>query len=382
MAELNHASREHALLSASSAKRWMACTPSALLEDNYPDKQTEYSKEGTRAHEIAEECLRRYLEGKRRPSYKGDDLRIFEEVEPYIESVKGSYEVAKFHHPDAVLFLETRLDFSQYVPEGFGTGDAIIIAGDSLEVIDLKFGKGVPVDAANNPQLRLYGVGAYLAFEDLYGFSYVQMRIIQPRLQKSSVEVLDPKELLLWAKNECAPKAQLAIKGEGEFVSGDHCRFCKHQANCDKLVQETTDVMAANNKALTETVQMIQVLDQAPTIRKFLDAVEAKAMEMLLNGEDVPGYKVVEGISKRKYTSEEAVVEKLKAEGYAEGLIYEKKVYGITAMQKNLGKKLFDELLGNCIYKPQGKPTLVPDSDPRPPYSSAAADFKGIEVEA
>ena len=140
--------------------------------------------------------------------------------------------------------------------------------------------------------------------------------------------------------------------------------------------------MAANNKALTETVQMIQVLDQAPTIRKFLDAVEAKAMEMLLNGEEIPGYKVVEGFSKRKYTSEEAVVEKLKAEGYAEGLIYEKKVYGITAMQKNLGKKLFDELLGNCIYKPQGKPTLVADSDPRPSFSSAANDFKGIEVEA
>lgn len=378
----NHASREHALLSASSAARWMSCTPSALLEDNYPDKQTEYSKEGTRAHEIAEECLRRYLEGKRRPSYKGDDLRIFEEVEPYIESVKGSYEVAKLHHPDAVLFLETRLDFSSFVPEGFGTGDAIIIAGDSLEVIDLKFGKGVPVDAANNPQLRLYGVGAYLAFEDLYDFSYVQMRIIQPRLHKSSVEVLDPKELLLWAKNECAPRAQLAIKGEGEFVSGDHCRFCKHSANCKKLMQETAEVLAANNEALTEMVQMIQVLDQAPTIRKFLDAVEAKAMEMLLNGEEVPGYKVVEGTSKRKYTSEEAVVDKLKAEGYAEGLIYEKKVYGITAMQKNLGKKLFDELLGNCVYKPQGKPTLVADSDPRPPYSSAADDFKGIEVEA
>lgn len=378
----NHASREHALLSASSAARWMACTPSALLEDNYPDKQTEYSKEGTRAHEIAEECLRRYLEGKRRPSYKGDDLRIFEEVEPYIESVKGSYEVAKLHHPDAVLFLETRLDFSQYVPEGFGTGDAIIIAGDSLEVIDLKFGKGVPVDAANNPQLRLYGVGAYLAFEDLYDFSYVQMRIIQPRLHKSSVEVLEPRELLLWAKNECAPRAQLAIKGEGELVSGDHCRFCKHQADCTKLIQETAEVLAANNEALTEMVQMVQVLDQAGTIRKFLDAVEAKAMEMLLNGEEVPGYKVVEGTSKRKYTSEEVVVDKLKAEGYAEGLIYEKKVYGITAMQKNLGKKLFDELLGNCVYKPQGKPTLVADSDPRPPYSSAADDFKGIEVEA
>lgn len=382
MAELNHASREHALLSASAAARWMACTPSALLEDEYPDKQTEYSKEGTRAHEIAEECLRRYLEGKRRPSYKGDDLRIFEEVDPYIESVKGSYEVAKLHHPDAVLFLETRLDFSKYVPDGFGTGDAIIIAGDSLEVIDLKFGKGVPVEAANNSQLRLYGVGAYLAFEDLYDFSYVQMRIIQPRLHKSSVEVLEPRELLLWAKNECAPRAQLAIKGEGELVSGDHCRFCKHQADCTKLIQETAEVLAANNEALTEMVQMVQVLDQAPTIRKFLDAVEAKAMEMLLNGEEVPGYKVVEGISKRKYTSEEAVVDKLKAEGYAEGLIYEKKVYGITAMQKNLGKKLFDELLGNCIYKPQGKPTLVADSDPRPPYSSAADDFKGIEVEA
>ena len=378
----DHASREHALLSASAAKRWMACTPSALLEENYPDRQTEYSKEGTRAHEIAEECLRRYLEGKRRPSYKGDDLRIFEEVEPYIESVKGSYEVAKLHHPDAVLFLETRLDFSQYVHEGFGTGDAIIIAGDSLEVIDLKFGKGVPVDAGENPQLRLYGVGALLAFEDLYDFSYIQMRIIQPRLHRSSVEVLEPRELLSWAKNECAPKAQLAIKGEGELISGDHCRFCKHSANCQKLMQETVEVMTANTEALTEMNQMTQVLNQADTIRKFLDAVEAKAMEMLLKGEEVPGYKLVEGKSNRKYTSEEAVVEKLKAEGYAEGLIYEKKVYGITAMQKNLGKKLFDELLGNCVYKPQGKPTLVPDSDPRPPYSSATDDFACIDVDA
>ena len=381
MAALDHASREHALLSASSAKRWMACTPSALLEDDYPDKQTEYTREGTRAHAIAEECLRRYLEGKRRPSYKGDDLRIFEEVEPYIESVKGSYEVAKLHHPDAVLFLETRLDFSRYVPEGFGTGDAIIIAGDSLEVIDLKFGKGVPVDAANNPQLRLYGVGAYLAFEDLYDFSYVQMRIIQPRLHKSSVEVLEPTELLSWAKNECAPKAKIAFSGEGELISGEHCRFCKHAANCKKLQQQMTEV-TANTEALTEISQMIQVLGQAETIRSFLKAVEEKAMDMIMKGEEVPGYKVVEGKSNRKYTSEDAVVEKLKAEGYEDALIYEKKVYGITAMQKNLGKKLFDELLGNCVCKPQGKPTLVPDSDPRPPYSSAAADFAGIEVEA
>lgn len=377
MNSAGHAERAHALLSASSAARWMACTPSAVLESPYPDKTSVYAEEGTRAHEIAEEVLRRWQEGKRRLAYKDDDLRIYEEVSPYIDYVKNHFEEAKKIHADTVLFLESRFDLTEYIPEGFGTGDAVLIYGKTIEVIDLKFGKGDAVSALENPQLRLYGVGALLKYQDIYDFDEVIMSIVQPRIDNNSSEVLSVQELIQWVEEVCSPKARIAFKGEGELASGPHCHYCRHYANCKLPHQQALSIV--DEKAIEEVKLMANVLGQVDVIRKFLDAVESKATELLLEGVEIPGYKLVEGRANRKYTDEDTVVEVLKKKGYLDAQIYEKKVYGITAMEKNIGKKIFQEMLGNCVYKPQGKPTIAPASDKREPYSSVALDFAGIE---
>ena len=378
----NHASRGHAILSASGAKRWMACTPSARLEERIPSADTVYSLEGTRAHEIAEQQLRAFLEGKKsKVKYEGDDLRIYDEVLPYIERIKELYAECKKRSESTVMFLETRLDFSNYVPDGFGTGDVILLEDDTLHIIDLKFGKGVRVDAENNPQLRLYGLGAINAFDDLYDFKSVAMHIEQPRLNHSSEEILAKEKLLKWG-DDLKPIAQKAYNGDGKFNPGEHCKFCKASGCCKALSDYSLEVIDEDvlDPLLINPVELGPILERIPTIEHWLKAVKEYSINQALAGDYIPGWKLVEGRSLRKYTNDVDVINALHEAGYEDALIFEKKLYGISTMEKNLGKKKFGEVLGNFVYKPEGSPTLVPESDKRPEFKPQQSLIDSIEV--
>ena len=380
----------HAKLSASGAKRWMSCPPSANLETQFPDKTTEYAEEGTFAHSLAELILR-YNNNeitKKTFSTRLNKLKVDEKysaemqgyIEGYTEMVWEQFNIAKADCPDALALFEQRLDFSAYVPEGFGTGDVVIIADDLVQVIDLKYGKGVGVSAEDNPQLRLYGLGAYLEHSMLYDIKRVRMTIIQPRLENISTEELSVAELLGWAENEVKPKAEMAMKGEGEFCIGDHCRFCKAFATC--RVQKDYQMQLAKYEFadgdLLDESEIGDVLSRVDVLVKWADAIKTYAFDQALNhGQHYSGWKLVEGRSNRKYSEEEAVASLLIEKGYEAEKIYKpRELLGITAMEKVVGKKKFSELLGDLVIKPEGKPVLVPEADNRPELNTAekAAD--------
>ena len=279
------------------------------------------------------------------------------------------------------MFLETRLDFSNYVPDGFGTGDVILLEDDTLHIIDLKFGKGVRVDAENNPQLRLYGLGAINAFDDLYDFKNVAMHIEQPRLNHSSEEVLAKEELLKWG-DDLKPIAQEAYNGDGKFNPGEHCKFCKASGCCKALADYSLEVIDEDvlDPQLINPVELGPILERIPTIEHWLKAVKEYSINQALAGEYIPGWKLVEGRSLRKYTNDVDVINALHEAGYEDALIFEKKLYGISTMEKNIGKKKFGEVLGNFVYKPEGSPTLVPESDKRPEFKPQQTLIDSIEV--
>lgn len=380
-AAINHASRAHAVLSASAADRWMHCPPSARLAERYPQTSSSYAEEGTRAHEIAEQCLRAFKDGLPEPVYEGDDLRIRGELQPYIDWIAETYNEYKDKSPDTLMLLETRVDFSSVVPDGFGTGDVIIISSTTLHIIDLKFGKGVPVEAALNPQLMLYALGALNLFEDLYDINLVRMTINQPRLDHISTSFASAAEIRYWGDHKVAPVAKQAYEGKGEFACGDWCRWCpvkncKHRASVNqKLIEDHPDPMVLSKKDLSA---ILQQLDQ---VKAWMETLKTYATDQILQGSEIPGWKLVEGRSLRKYVDENKVVAKLKSEDYADAVIFEKRLLGITAMEKTLGKKIFNELLGDLVVKPAGAPTLAPESDKRKEYNSATIDFADIKEE-
>lgn len=368
-AAINHTARSHAVLSASAADRWMHCPPSARLAERYPQTSSSYAEEGTRAHEIAEQCLRAFKDGMPEPVYHGDDLRIRAELQSYIDWIVETYNEYKDKSPDTLMLLETRVDFSSVVPDGFGTGDVIIISGSTLHIIDLKFGKGVPVEAALNPQLMLYALGALNLFEDLYDINLVRMTINQPRLDHISTSFASAAEIRYWGDHKVAPVAKQAYEGKGEFACGDWCRWCpvkncKHRASVNqKLIEDHPDPAVLNKKDLSA---ILQQLDQ---VKAWMETLKTYATDQILQGSEIPGWKLVEGRSLRKYIDEDKVAAKLKSEGYAEATIYEKVLLGITKMEKAIGKKLFADLLGDLVVKPAGAPTLAPESDKRKPYN-------------
>ena len=368
-AVINHTSRAHAVLSASAADRWMHCPPSARLAERYPQTSSSYAEEGTRAHEIAEQCLRAFKDGAPEPVYEGDDLRIRGELQPYIDWIVETYNEYKTKSTDTIMLLETRVDFSDIVPDGFGTGDVIIISGVTLHIIDLKFGKGVPVEAALNPQLMLYALGALNLFEDLYDINLVRMTINQPRLDHISTSFGSAPDIRYWGERKIAPLAKLAYEGKGEFACGDWCRWCpvkncKHRAAVNqKLIEDHPDPAVLSKKDLST------ILQQLNQVKSWMDALTSYATDQLLAGDQIPGWKLVEGRSVRKYVDEDKVAAKLKSEGYAEATIYEKVLLGITKMEKAIGKKLFADLLGDLVVKPAGAPTLAPEADKRKPYN-------------
>lgn len=387
----------HARLSASGAKRWMSCPPSVRLEEQFPDKGSEYASEGTLAHSLAETILR-YNNGEiskkaftTRLNKIKEDPQYNQEMQDYIEDyAQRVWEIAnevKASCPDAQILFEQKLDFSEYVPDGFGTGDVVIVADDAVNIIDLKYGKGVGVSAEENPQLRLYGLGAYLEHSMLYDIQKIRMTIIQPRLENISTEVLPAESLLAWAESEVKPKADLAMTGEGAFSVGDHCRFCKARAACEARANYNLELTKLDfiEPGLLSQEEIGDVLRRADELAHWVKDVSDYALEEALKGTKFDGWKLVEGLSKRKYSDSVQVLQVLAKAGYkADDVQKPAEPRGLTDMTKLLGKKLFEELLSGLIVKPEGKPTLAPESDKRPELHSTDAakqDFETTEIE-
>lgn len=373
---------EHAILSASNSHRWLNCTPSAILEQNFNNENSTFAAEGTAAHALAEHKLRRLCKiPTKRPvsEYDSQELDYFTDI--YVTYACELIADAHARSPDPIILIEQKLDFSHYVPEGFGTGDLIIVADDVLDVVDLKYGRGIEVSAEWNPQMMLYALGALALFDSLYDIQKVRMTICQPRLDSISSFELMVDELLLWAEKELKPKAELAIKGAGEYVPGEHCRFCRARHRCRARADANLEIAKYDFKRppLLTDDEICEVLAKAENISSWVGDVWAYALEQAVNqGKKWPGYKLVEGRSNRKYTDEAKVAEILTGSGYTESQLYTKNLIGITAMEKLLGKKKFADLLSDLIEKPQGKPALVAEADKRPEIkviNTALADF-------
>lgn len=385
----NHSNRKHALLSASGSSRWMNCTPSARLEENFKDERSVYADEGTLAHEFGDVDLRHRLGLISKAVYSKEiaKLRKHElyssemepEVEKYVGIVLEAFNAAKQKNEDAVILIEQRLDFSHLVENGFGTGDAVIIADGVLEVIDLKYGKGVRVDADDNPQLKLYGSGALREYELLYDIRTVRLTIVQPRLDHVSVFDVSVEDLKSWGEKEVRPKAQKAYKGEGEQTPGEWCKFCKAKSICRALAQENMKLAAYEfqDPHLLSDKEVLEIYGQLEVFYDWAKSLSSYVLDEALKGKAWPGYKIVEGRSNRKWLDETKVAEVLRKD-YGEDEFMISKLAGITAIEKLVGKAKFGPLLNEFIVKPPGAPTLVPESDKRPAMGieQAKMDFK------
>ena len=369
---------KHAKLSASSAHRWMNCNPSANLEREFADKSSEAAAEGSAAHALCEHKLRKALKQRStRPTskYDSDEMEMY--TDSYLEFVLEQIEIAKQHCADPFVLIEQRLDFSCYVPDGFGTGDCLIVADKLLHIIDFKYGLGVLVDAEANPQMMLYALGALRLFDALYDIDTISMTIFQPRRENVSTWTISVSELEEWAEKTLRPKAELAFKGEGEFNPGPWCTFCKAAVKCRARAEEKL-VLAqyefAKPPLLTDE-EIEDILSRLDDLTKWANEIAAYAQDAAINhGKQWNGYKLVEGRSNRKYTDESAVIAAATAAGYRD--IFKKSLIPITEMEKLMGKKTFAEVLGGLVIKPQGKPTLVPASDKRPAiHTGAKHDF-------
>lgn len=389
--------RKHALLSSSSAHRWLECTPSARLEDQYPDTAGESAREGTFAHKLAELELEHYIKTigdmkyhkavaalKNGKSPLGDfytkDMESY--VGEYVDLVIQKYEDAREKDAEAALLLEQRLDFSDWVPEGFGRGDAIVIADGTLEVIDLKYGRNTPVEAAHNPQIRLYGLGAYNEFGAIYDIDTVCLTIMQPRNSGESSESLSIADLLVWA-DSIRPIAQTAFKGQGGLKPGPHCQFCRASVRCRALAEYQLELARYDFRDADQLSdnEMADVLGRADDLVRWANKIKDYAlMEVVEHGRQWPGWKLVEGRSTRKISEpEQAAVVLTTQYGHSEEDIYRpRELKTLTQLEKVIGKKELADELGGLLIKPPGKPTLVPESDPRPVFNTAADDFDVI----
>lgn len=370
----NHTNRSHAVLSASSSARWLACPPSAQLCAALPDTVTDYALEGTCAHELAEYKVQRLLGNS--TSNPTENLDFYDaEMEDCTDSYAQYIAELLATLQEPMVLVEQRLDFSHYVPDGFGTGDCVIVADSVLTVIDFKYGKGVAVSADHNSQMMLYALGALELFDALYDIVEVRMVIFQPRIQNLSECTLSLSELLHWAETELKPKAALAARGEGAFSAGEHCRFCKRKATCRKRAEYNLQLAKydfAMPDKLTDT-EIETILATADQLTAWVADVKEYALRQALSGKQWHGYKVVAGKSNRKYTNPAAVAEAVQS--YGKNPYKEPELLGVTAMEQLLGRTQFEALLGSLTEKPQGKPTLVPYSDKRPAWSNAQEDF-------
>ena len=380
MTELNnHSERDHALLSASSSARWLACPPSAVAAEAYTNEDTDYTREGTLAHEVAEWVASG--ESKNKTLGKGQDEGVTNEM---LECANGyrDYIQEQIQSDTATVLLEQRVDFSPWVPDGFGTADCIIIQGDTMDVIDYKYGKGVAVSAKDNPQMKLYGLGALNDYGFVYEVEKIRLHIYQPRLNNISTDEIAVDELLAWADKVVKPTAEKAAKGKGEYKAGEHCRFCPHAGRCRSLTKTCTEYINTHGiKAEVPVLapwEVADVLAMESTINLWLKRVKEQALTTMLDGGEIPGYKVVAGRGSRGWADELEVAAELKKAGYTQEQITKTELLSVSVMEKTLGKKKVKELVGGHIMSYTGSPTIAHQSDKRPPYDNTA-DFTTLD---
>ncbi len=380
--------KKHAVLSASGAHRWLNCTASARLEEKYESTQTKYTMEGTLAHELAELKLRKTYETMSTKTYNArlKEIKENELYKPEMEAHTDTYaEYIKsimYTSKSPYINIEYKTDFSKYVPEGFGTTDCVIVEGNTLHVIDFKYGQGVAVSAENNPQMMLYALGIYEAVSMIYNIEKVNLTIVQPRLDNISEYETTVSELINWGENTVKSKAEEAFMGLGTFEPGEWCRFCKAKGECRARAErnlEAVEELQNHDARLLENFEIGNILMQCKDVEDWLKDLRETALNKILNGEKVEGWKAVEGRSNRIITDIDKAFELLKENGFNEAVLYERKPLSLTELEKLVGKKKFGELMTEFIEKPKGKPALVEICDKRPDYAigtTAEEDFK------
>lgn len=390
-----HSERDHALLAASAANRWLNCTPSAKLEDaEGPRESSIYAEEGTLAHELGELYIRhdvletvddqvfsdRFDEIMNNQLFSEEMLDV---VPIYVDYCTEQFNAAKANDAQSIMDVEQKLDLTEYVPESFGTADCVVIGGNLIEVIDYKHGKGVPVYAEWNKQLMLYGLGALRKYDMLFDIEEVRLTIVQPRINNISSWQISVKELIDWAETELAPAAKLAFAGDGELKAGEWCKFCAVKNRCKALYQKNMELAKYDfqKPVLLNDEEIADILKKTPALIEWANSIQEYAQDKAINqGKVWPGFKLVEGISRRKWLDEDAVAEAIftKIPEASEDQVYDMKLKTITQIEKIFGKKTVAEQLSDVIVKPQGKPTLVPVSDKRPALGTEEAinDFK------
>lgn len=378
-------------MSPSAAHRWINCAAAPRLEEGIEDKGSDYAAEGTLAHAYCAKKLKEYIglptDGEQEEIAALNEQYHTGEMDEYTDTYKvivlEKYNEARAATPDAQLLIETRLDFTDYIPEAFGTADAIIIADGVMEVIDFKYGKGVRVSAERNPQMMIYALGAYTRFAFEYRIERVRMTIVQPRIDNLSEYELSVSELMRWTDETLRPAAIAAYDGKGPQTPGAWCRFCKVKNQCRALANQCTQLAEDYAyKILTTEELAIDILPRLATVKTWLASIEDYALQQALNGVKLPGWKIVEGRSVRKITDQEAAASALNKAGYKTTEIYKpRELKTITELEKMAGKKQFASICGEYIEKPQGKPTLAPESDKRPAIDPVADDFENVNLE-
>lgn len=389
----------HALLSASSAERWLACPPSARATEHLPDTGSVYTVEGSLAHAIAELKLRKYLLEPMSTRTFNARLKKLKENESYTFDGKPTYQEEMLKHTETYLdfvkeatlayrekpyvAVEKRVDFSHIVPEGFGTCDCILIGDDTMHVIDFKYGKGVPVPAARNPQMMLYALGAINEYGFLYPVQIVKLSIVQPRLDSISTWSCSTGDLLDWGANTVKPIAKAAYDGLGAFNPGEHCRFCKLKGNCRARTEEAFKMvpMAAEKSTAELTPEeLAKALENAQFLQDWAKDIQDYALKSLLKGAEIPGWKAVHGRSIRRFTDTEAAFKAIIGSGIDEAMLYERKPLTLAAVEKMMGKQAFADIAGAFVETPPGKPTLAPEDDKRKAITGITAEeaFKDI----
>ena len=373
--------KKHAVLSASSSHRWLHCNPSARLELEFEDKESAAASEGTAAHALCEHKLKRRLKLRSdRPVSHWDNDEMEQYTDEYVDFVMEQVIRERRRDENTQVLIEQRLDFSCFVPDGFGTGDCLIVSKGRLHIIDFKYGQGVLVEAEDNPQMKLYALGALEQFGEQYQIKKVKMTIFQPRRENVSTRETTAFKLKTWAKKDLKPKAERAFKGEGEYCPGEWCLFCKAAVKCRARAEDKLRLAQTEFKLpplLTDS-EIERVLAKLPDLKKWADEIQEYALQAALGGKEWSGFKLVEGRSVRKYTDEGAVAQAAKAAGYND--IYKQSLISITEMERLMGKKDFEKILGGLVVKPQGKPALVSETDKRPAINvSAKNDFDEIK---
>lgn len=384
---------QHARLSASSAARWLNCTPSALLAEQFPDTGSKYAAAGTLAHSIAELKARKYFLEPMGPQKYGaalKKLKADENYDPGMDAATDAYldhlkSIAMQYDQTPFVALEVKVDYSHVAPEGFGTADCIMIAGDEMHVVDYKNGAGVPVDAEENPQMMLYALGALNVYRPLYGNSIqrIHLHIVQPNAGGVKSWEISRKDLNIWATEFVQARAKLAYNGEGDYNPGPWCddHFCPARATCmarAKKLLEMEDV-AGQDPATMNDSQIGEILTRATSLQKWVSALQDYAFNAAMSGRKIDGFKLVEGRASRDWINQDDAFRQLQGKGVPEAMLWERKPVSVAGLEKSLGKKVFAEQAGELVERKPGKPALVPESDKRPEWTPAEGAFNAVE---